>query len=64
MEQINTATESNINQLALLELSMELKALQRQRPRTPEDHRNRREQITAIGELISFINYVENNNEH
>ena len=59
MEQINTATESNINQMALLELSTELKALQRQRPKTPEQHRNHREQITAIGEMISFINHVE-----
>ncbi|AMO56574.1 hypothetical protein GZ77_03805 [Endozoicomonas montiporae] len=54
--------DNNINQLALLELSIELKALQRQKPRTPEEHRSRREQITAVGELISVINYVEQTN--
>ena len=55
-----SAPESEqLNSLALLELSMELKALQRQTPKTPQQHRQRADLIVFIGQLIELAERTE-----
>ena len=48
-----------LNHLALLELTMELKALQRQTPQTPQQHRERADLIVFIGQLIELAELTE-----
>ena len=47
------------NELALMQLNIELKVLQQQKPKTPEQHRDKAELIVWIGQVISMIEAIE-----